>query len=177
MDLLLLRVFQRQVADQCRFVLASVPLINKGEIERDQDTLWIGCQMFVVGAGNVSKALWGDGRSRRKTAPVRQPLRDSLQTDDSSPLYDVAMRNHFEHYDERLDRWWAESPTHNHLDRHIGAGTVGGLAAIEMFRVYDPDTMSVVFWGEEFALNPIATECERIIAIAHRESSKPHWST
>jgi hypothetical protein len=84
--------------------------------------------MFVVGAGNVFKALWGDGRSRRKVAPRRQPLRDSLNTDDSSPLYDVALRNHFEHYDERLDVWWEESPTHNRLDRTIGSpAAVSGL--------------------------------------------------
>ena len=86
MDLMLLRVFQRQVADQCRLVLTSVPIINQAAESGDHDQLWIGCQMFVVGASNVSKALWGQPSSREKVAARRQPLRDSLGVDDASPL-------------------------------------------------------------------------------------------
>jgi len=178
MDLMLLRIFQRQVADQCRLVLTSVPVINQAAATGDHDQLWVGCQMLVVGAGNVSKALWGQGRSRKKTAPARQPLRDSLGVDDASPLYDVGMRNNFEHFDERIDRWWAESPSHNHLDRMIGPPTaVAGLTDIEMFRIYDPGTRSIVFWGQTFALQPIASECDRLVRVAEREAAKPHWTT
>jgi len=172
----LLRVFQRHVADQCRFALASVPAINQSAAQGDHDRLWIGCQMFVVGAGNVSKALWGDGRHREAMAPGRQPLRDSLGVTDASALYQVAMRNHFEHFDERLDRWWRESPTRNYLDRMIGPpSAVGGLTEIEMFRIYDPSPPTgprIVFWGESFDLQPIASECERIFAVANQEAEK-----
>ena len=156
MDLMLLRVFQRQVADQCRFALAGVPLINDGLAGGNQDSLWIGCQMFVVGAGNTSKALWGEGRRRNAVASAREPLRTSLSVYDSSPLYDLDLRNHFEHYDERIDRWWNESTNHNHLDRLIGPPTsIAGLADIEMFRVLDPSEPTgprVVFWGEPYDL-------------------------
>lgn len=173
---MLLRAFQRQVADQCRLVLASVPVINSAANAGDQNQLWIGCQMFVVGAGNVSKAMWGQPKKRKILAPARQPLRDSLETDDSSVLYEVGMRNNFEHYDERLDRWWAESKSHNHLDRMIGPPSmVMGIDDIDRFRVYDPTTLSIVFWGETFALQPIASECERILPLAEREADKPHW--
>jgi hypothetical protein len=178
MDLLLLRVFQAQVRDQCRFVLTSVPLINESAAKGDQDMLWIGCQMFVVGAGNVSKALWGAGRKRTTATPARRPLRDSLETDDSSALYSIPMRNHFEHYDERIEEWWAKSERHNIADRTIGPpSAVSGLERIEMFRFYDPVASRVVFWGEEFDLQPIADECHRIMAVAEREAAKPHWET
>jgi hypothetical protein len=171
-----MRVFQRQVVDQCRLVLASVPMINQGAGSGDQDQLWIGCQMFVVGAGNTSKALWGDGRDRAKTSVRRQPLRESLEVKDDSPLYDLSMRNNFEHYDERIDRWWKESPSHNHLDRMIGSpNIVSGLTDIDRFRVYDPGGLSIVFWGQTWELQPIANECERVHAIASREAVKPQW--
>ncbi len=176
MDRHLLKVFQRHVADQCRFVLVSVPMINRAAAHGDHDQLWIGCQMFVVGAGNVSKALWGDGRHREATAPVRQPLRASLGVTDGSALHRVAMRNHFEHFDERLDRWWRESPTHNYLDCLIGPpGAIGGFTEIEMFRIYDPSPPAgprIVFWGEAFDLQPIASECQRIFPIANREAEQ-----
>lgn len=181
MELMLLRIFQRQVADQCRFTLAAVPLINQvlQEQEKNQDQLWIGCQMFVVGSGNASKALWGDGRNRQKISEGRLPLRESLNVDDTSPLFSLELRNHFEHYDERIDRWWKNSPRHNHVDRMIGPpSAISGIDDEDRFRVLDPsgpDGPQIVFWGQTFDLQPIASECERIMAIAEVEASKAHW--
>jgi hypothetical protein len=54
-------------------------------------------------------------------------------------------------------------------------GPVAGLADIEMFRVFDPTTFDVVFWGERFNVQAIATEVARIFPIAEREAAKPHW--
>lgn len=176
MEPLLLRVFQRQVADQCRFVMAALPAINQGAQGGDHDSLWIGCQMLLVGAANASKLLWGDGRSRAKVAPRREPLRRSLGVDDSSPLKDVEMRNNFEHMDQRLDQWWSRSKTRNHLDRMIGPPAVWPeFDDIDRFRVYDPATASIVFWGQTFPLQPIAAECDRLLAVAEAEASRPHW--
>jgi len=176
MELILLRVFQRQVAGQCRVVMSSVPIINQAASTADHDALWVGCQMFAVGSANVSKALWGDGKNRSKVAAQRQPLRDSLGVDDTSPLYDLSLRNHFEHFDERIDKWWAEDPNHNILDRMIGPpSAVVGLPDISRFRVYDPSGPSLVLWGQKYDLQPIASECDRIFPIAQREADKPHW--
>ncbi len=175
MENLLLRVFQSQVADQCRFALTGAALINEGNQVHDQDRLWTGCQMFVVGAGNTSKALWGDGRDRPRISKRRQPLRESLAVDDNSPLYSLDLRNHFEHYDERIERWWASSTSRNHLDRLIGKpATVSGIVDTDMFRVFDPSEPTIYFWGERYALQPIASECDRIYRLAQAEAAKPH---
>jgi hypothetical protein len=174
MDLMKLRVFQRHVADQCRIVIVSVPQINEAVAARDQDSLWVACQMFVVGAGNISKALWGQAG---KLTLEREPLRDSLGVTNTSPLRIVNMRNNFEHYDERIDTWWDTCPNHNILDRMIGSpDAVVGLSDTERFRVYDPTSGSIVFWGQQFELQPIATEVDRIFPIAEKEAAKPHWT-
>ncbi|WP_417220868.1 hypothetical protein [Arthrobacter sp.] len=137
--------------------------------------LWLGCQQFLVGAANVSKALWGQ---RSRFADQRVSIRNSLGVTDDSPLKDVSFRNHFEHFDERLDRWWSDSTSHNHLDKHLGAPeSVGGFKAIERFRIYDPATHRIIFWGEEFQVEPIALDMARIRPIAETESSKPHWAS
>lgn len=44
-----------------------------------------------------------------------------------------------------------------------------------MFRVFDPTTADVVFWGERFDLNGIVAEAQRLLPIATREARKPHW--
>lgn len=173
MELMLLRAFQQQVVDQCRYVAFSLPLINQPS---DSDDLWIGCQMFVTGSANLSKAFWGEGRGRAKIAPRRQPLRDSLGVTEDSPLKAVGMRDNFEHYDQRLDQWWSQSPTHNHLDRsEVAPGGVTGIRNIDMFRVYDREARTLYFWGQPFELQPIASEVGRILPIAVREADKPHW--
>lgn len=176
MDQLLLRVFQGHVAAQCRFALAGVPVIDESARQGDHDRLWIGCQMLVLGAGNVSKALWGDGRHRRALAPRRRALRESLNVTDASPLHQVAIRNHLEHFDERIDCWWGQSSRHNFLDDMIGPpSAVAGFTEIEMFRIYDPTPPSgprIVFWGQSFDLQPLAEECSRIFTIASREAGR-----
>lgn len=172
---MLLRAFQRQVADQCKVVLTGVQMINAGLQSGDQDTLWVGVQVGITGAGNISKALWGQGA---KMTEARKPLRQSLAIAENSPLRFVSMRNHFEHYDERLDRWWQDSPNHNMLDRMIGPpSAVVGLDDLDRFRVYDNTTHDLVFWGERFNVQAIATEADRILPIAEAEASKPHWES
>jgi len=170
---MLLRMFQRQVADNCKVALHGAHVINRGLGELDQDALWIGVPILLTGAANAAKALWGQKGGR---ATERAPLRKSLDVDDTSPLKVVDMRNNFEHYDERLERWWNESPRHNIADRMIGPpDLVVGLDEIERFRFYDNTTNDIVFWGERFNVQAIVTEIERIRPIAERKANRPHW--
>jgi len=172
-ETMLLRLFQRQVADQCRGVLVATPPINAAVASGDQDTLWVSIQNLVTGSANISKALWGQGH---RYAKARERLRASLDVQDDSPLSDVSMRNHFEHYDERLDHWWATSANRNHLDRLIGPpSAVAGFTDEEMFRVFDPTTSDLVFWGQRFNVQAVVTEVERIHPLALQQAALPHW--
>jgi hypothetical protein len=181
MDTMLLRLFQRQVADQCRMTLYGVSLLNDGLQRLDQepapamDTIWIAMQILLTGAGNVAKALWGSGG---KHSTEREPLRRSLGVHDSSPLREVSMRNHFEHCDQRLACWWRKSASHIHLDRHLGPpDSVPGLEDKDRFRVFDPATRDVFFWGECFNVSTIATAVEELLPRAEAEARKPHWES
>ncbi|MEA2141968.1 MAG: hypothetical protein QOI64_398 [Solirubrobacteraceae bacterium] len=118
---------------------------------------WTAIQNLLTAASNISKALWGQG-GRHEVE--RQALRDSLGIDDTSPLREVAMRNHFEHYDERLDRWWAESVAHNHLDVSImPPSTVQGMDANDMFRVFDPRHLNSSSGASGSTLSRSSTRC------------------
>jgi hypothetical protein len=71
------------------------------------------------------------------------------------------MRNNFEHFDERLDRWWNESKSHNYADMNIGA--IGGVEEIDSFRQYDAGTRELMFWGQNFNTGDIVAETKRIL--------------
>jgi hypothetical protein len=171
---MLLRVFQRQIHLQCQAVLVAAHDLESSMVTRDMPRMWIAVQALLGAAANISKALWGQGG---KLAEPRQTLRESLGVKDDSPLKEVVFRNHFEHYDERLDRWWDESPNHNHLDMSVisGENAIVGLADGDMFRVLDPEHGEIVFWGERFNLGHLIQEAQRLLPVAQAEAQKPHF--
>ena len=162
MDRSLLRMFQRQVAIQCRCLLRAAQDVDKGLQNRDIDYTFYALQNLLNAGANISKSLWGQGG---KLAAERKPLRDSIGIDDTSPLREVTMRNNFEHFDERLDRWWKQSARHNNVDMNIGPKDtmIKGVDDIDMFRQFDPGTADITFWGQEFNTQQLVTEAQRIL--------------
>jgi hypothetical protein len=178
MELMLLRLFQRQVELQCRILLVSASQLQQALNARSSEIdvtpqLWGSVQSLLSAAANLSKAFWGQ---RGQFSEERWPLRDSLQITDDSPLRPTSMRNNFDHFDERLDEWWATSETRTHFDTSVmPPAMVSGVAETDMFRVLDPTTAELVFWGDRYDLRAIVTEVQRILPIAETEADKPHW--
>jgi hypothetical protein len=86
------------------------------------------------------------------------------------------MRNNFEHFDERLDKWYTTSAKRNHADYIIGPpNTLVGVAETDMFRFFDTSTADVVFWGKRYSLVTIMDEILRVHPIAKAEGNKPHF--
>lgn len=173
LDLYLLRMFQRQVGNQCFAALMAAEAAQSALNPVNQDVFWASVQNCLTAVANISKALWGQGG---KYAKERKPLRDSLDVGNNSSLKPTSMRNNFEHFDERLDDWYATSTNRNHLDHMIGPpNMVAGLADTDMFRVFDPTTAELVFWGKRYPLTTILDEVRRLYPIAQAEGSKPHF--
>jgi hypothetical protein len=145
------------------------------EREDSVERIFYALQNLLNAAANIAKALWGGGGSR---AQRRQRLRDSIGVGDESPLKQVIMRSNFEHIDERLDRWWTQSPNHAHSDLIIAPKSMIGLGdghPINSFRTFDPVTWTAFFWGDEFNVIAVVEEVRRIIPPLQQEAQKPHW--
>lgn len=173
MDTFLLRVFQQQVANQCFAALMAAQMAQAAVNNANQDVFWASIQNCLTAVANLSKAFWGP---EGKYARQRRQLRRSLGVTNASPLRPTSMRNNFEHFDERLDEWYATSTNRNHLDYMIGPpNMVVGVAETDMFRVFDTTTSEVVFWGKRYPLKTIIQEIQRLYPIAQAEAAKPHW--
>lgn len=176
MEIMLLRLYQHQVLLQCEFALVAAEEINAGVAQRSTDSIhqiFYGIQNLLNAAANISKALWG---TRGKRDLERKPLRDSIGVTNASPLHEVDMRNNFEHFDERLDRWWKDSPHHNYIDLNImPRSAIGGVDDSDVFRMFDPATTDLIFWSERFNIQAIVNEIQRILPQLRIESEKPHW--
>jgi hypothetical protein len=140
----------------------------------NQDAFWGFIQTVLTASGNIAKALWGQGG---KLAAEREPLRRSLGVTDASALASVDLRNHLEHFDERLDRWYRTSSNHNHADFIIGPAerTIVGIAPGDVFRHFDPETGEVIFWGEHYSLTALRDALITLLPVVAAEARKPHW--
>ena len=135
--------------------------------------MFYGVQTLLNAAANISKALWGQGH---KFASERQDLRDRIGIDDSSPLSTVTVRNRFEHFDEKLDKWWRDPQRQGYIDLWIGPqSAIQGVAPRDRFRAFDPTTTDIYFWGQEFNIQALVTEVQRILPKLRYDASKPPW--
>jgi len=124
---------------------------------------WGAVQSFLTAAANISKAFWGQGG---KLAKERTDLRVSLNVSDASAIKTTLMRNHFDHFDERLDAWWADAPRRRSADLNLVIEfdllAQTNLTPVEVFRNFDLRTRELIFWGQRYSLPVMHAELERI---------------
>lgn len=157
----LMRMFLREAWYQCEFAILAKQDIDASN---GHNRVWFSIQSLLVAAANVTKVLWGSSNIQ---AGKRQPIRDLLGVTDSSPLRPITMRNHFEHFDERIDQWWSDRLEHQafgFLDLNIGPG-IGNWrdppTKLHM-RNWEPETGTLWFWGERYNVNDVMAEVQRI---------------
>jgi len=68
---------------------------------------------------------------------------------------------------------------HNHADMNIGPKNkaIGGLDEIDMFRLFDPTTTDMTFWGQEFNIQAIVNEVQTLLPKLEKEANKLYWDT
>lgn len=147
-------IFQGEVGRQCKFSLTALNDMNEALKSSNFDRFWYSVQGVLIAVGNISKLLWPPSE---KIPNRGRDLRDSLQVKGDSALGPRTFRNHFEHFDERLEDWMTSSERHNLADSNImGKNGIAGLEVSDFLRNYDTDTKAVTFQGDEYPLQPIA---------------------
>jgi hypothetical protein len=90
-------------------------------------------------------------------------LRQALGLLDEHPLKSRKLRDHLEHFDERLDAWAVSSASRNFVQDCIGpAGAISGLDPTDQMRWFDPATDRILFRGEAFELRSMVEGLEEI---------------
>jgi len=173
MDTMILRIFQREVERQCKFALIALQDLNHALETTNMDRIWYSVQAFLVAAGDVSKLLW----PTNPLLPTRgEELRVSLAVPDSSPLAPRNFRNHFEHFDERLEQWATSSSRHIFVDSNTGpSNMIVGIDPADYLRNLDTTKHAITFRGDVYPLDPIAAAIGDLWQTASVEAAKPHW--
>ncbi len=121
MDSFLMSVFITEVETQCAFALRAIEQLRRSLATQDSKAVFFYAQASLSSAGNVSKLLWPPS----PMIPDRgKKLRESRGISDDSPVAPRRFRNHFEHFDERLEEWAMTSKRRNLVDIDLIAGIV-----------------------------------------------------
>jgi hypothetical protein len=134
---------------------------------------------LLTHASNVSRLFW-PAPPRRKTGESKAAYRERCACDPKlmrgrdlrdavglpqhgHTLRSRQMRDHLEHFDERLDDWQRASKNMNFFNDYIGpVGGISGVDPTDQMRWFDPTTYHLWFRGEEYDLSAVAAAVEDV---------------
>lgn len=151
-----LSVFVGEVQQQSRIALLALDRLHESTHAGETEEVWMYLQAFLGASANVSKLVFNGGSSRNE-------LRQRLEIDDSSPLADRRLRNHFEHYDERLAAWNSDERYTGPILRLIGPrGSIPNDREIIFWGLVDLANDTIEAFGDKIAVTAVRGELNRL---------------
>lgn len=115
----------------------------------DRLEVWCSIQSILVSTANISKILWP---SKNRVRGKR--LREMLKVEADNILSNRNFRNHFEHYDERIEDWFDHRSGGVYIDLAMNPSLRGGFGGND-HRGYNSFDNSLTFRGERLDLNNV----------------------
>ena len=180
LDSLALAVFHKELIRQSSFALTALEdlsqLIEQPDLSEIEETrFWYSIHALLCSVANISKILWPAKSAGRVGEARGKILRDSLSIEGNSILKARSFRNHFEHWDERMDHWSTTLDSLQNrwiVDGEIGLGdSINSVDPAYTLRNFDKSKFAVTFRGEMYELIPVR---EAIVAL--REMAKAAFS-
>ena len=152
-------VFIGEIVLQSKVAELAAKRLSATHDNFDHIEVWCSIQTILVAAGNVSKILWPS----KKYAERGERLRELLKVSEGSLLSDRKFRNHFEHYDERIEDWFKKQSSAVYSDLAVDPfKSISGNVPTNHHRAYDPLTQTLTFRGESFDLAAVLKELKEI---------------
>jgi hypothetical protein len=149
-----------EIERQAGMALLAHDDMNAALSSNDRRRFWYSTQTFLSATANVSKLLWG---THRQAAADRKELRRELRVSDDSPLRNRRLRDHFEHFDERIVDYARAHPQVGWVDEHVGHPKDFG---DPLLRCFEPEEECFWFYDEAFQLQPWVAALRDLRAIA-----------
>ncbi len=126
----------------------------------DQIEVWCSIQSILVATGNVSKILWPISKKSQERG---EKLRELLCIDENNIIADRNLRNHFEHYDERIEGLFESQSSVSYIDLAFNPFKPEKWENPKYYqRAYNQVDRILTFRNETLDLNEILGTLERI---------------
>jgi hypothetical protein len=128
----------------------------------DHVETWCSIQSILVAAGNVSKILWPNEKYKVRGERLRQ----LLKIEEDNPLSNRKFRNHFEHYDERIEEYFKYNSQGVYIDLAMNPSLRSGIfndPPLNTHRGYNSFNNSLVFRNETLYLDEVLMALDNIL--------------
>jgi hypothetical protein len=174
-------VFIGEIQRQCKFALIAYDTMHKSlqlmviDKEKELDSFWYSVQSFLIAVANISKILWPSAPYGSVLDPdvisSRNALRKLLSVDDYSILNSRSFRNHFEHFDSRIEEWAKKTKDWMIIDTNVVPSyLIAGYDPISRMRNFDPATYELTFRDHKYqfrlVVEPIQELFEKTKAVS-----------
>lgn len=170
-------IFDGELVHQSESLSIAVNTMNQSLAQQSSlSVFWFALDAALGALGNMSKVFWPSGSPKLPLTLERcAHMRRIYQLTDDSLLNDRAVRNGFEHFDERIDSWHLRSERHNFVDRMVGGpADIIGLDDSDFARLFDPSTKQVRVMGDAVDFQALVSEAE-LIGRRARERQEARW--
>ncbi|MRX68744.1 hypothetical protein SAMN06265349_103286 [Flavobacterium resistens] len=117
-------------------------------------------QNIILNAGGISRFFWPSGNDVYHKNRGNK-LREVYLVNDSSVLKNRDMRNHIEHFDEKLDDFLRKNTTYQVMQKYVGPRIYVDDDRT-FFRAYFYDKDIFKMFNVEYEMGPIINEIKRI---------------
>jgi hypothetical protein len=145
-----------EIVNQARFAEKAADQLSNTS---DPVEVWGSIQSILVATANVSKILWP---AKKESKARGKQLRDDLGVSDDNLLSDRTIRNHFEHYDERIEEWVESGKSGSYMDSRIDPFPTQLSREQFCHRSYNPTNKMLSFRGESIDLAAVLAELAKI---------------
>jgi hypothetical protein len=152
-------IYFQEALSQIDFARRAYKEFEQALNESDVLTVFYKLHHFVIHVANVDKLLDPKADSVRN-----QVINKYLDFKDVDLKLIRRLRNHLEHFDERLDSWIEKHQGDTFFDMNIVTGAKG--LPDKALRTLDGSTFK--FYGEDFPLPPIMEEMEKLHSILEK---------
>ena len=150
------RFYVHEAIHQLEYAKHSYVEFKKAELLNDTFSVFYNIHHFIIHITNVNKLF-----DPKVSASREAVLKGKVDLADLDLKLIRRLRNHLEHFDERLDTWIKNHDGHAFFDNNIITGAKG-FPEKAFLRALDGDVFK--FYGEAFPLTPIFETVEKLYA-------------
>ncbi|MGL3001669.1 hypothetical protein [Flavobacterium sp. RSSB_23] len=161
-------VFLGEIVLQVKIARKANERLKATHNNLDNVEVWCSIQSILVAAANVSKILLPPNKKYKSRGERLQKI---LEIEQGNILFDRKFRNHFEHYDERIEEYFNINQQVVYVDLVMNP-MFGGRMLSNTHRGYNSFDNTVVFRNETLALNEVLNALEEVF-----EKCKPYTLT
>lgn len=155
MDMNVIGLHIHELRNQCRFIEASVDILNQSMENKAPVGIFFALQNIMLGTNQIARTLWTPRKKGRERA---ESLRQALELPEKYPLNNSGILSLVDHADETNDQWISQSK-----DQYILYDFIGDIASSQhkdvetrnIFRAFDTNTKIYTYIGVSFNLEAL----------------------